>query len=569
VGSEERMKAIQRLRADFMRARQEYDDSATQGAAKRAKSGHHEAMPPPAGQQTIAASFANMTNKECDLAFAEFFISSGIPFRIVEDERFRHLLDLYRRTNGAYNIPNRRKMSGPLLDESVSKGQGTLQEAIKASKHQRTGVSICTDGMTWMKVPWLNFVMVTAGGGATLVGTVDCTERMQELGGDGKDGPYIAEQAVIMIERIGPQHVVVFFTDGAGNMVAAGNIIEQKFPWIIPGKCATHAINLFFGKVNTIPEVAGLISNGKAINAWVLPHHIPRSLLRFFTEKFLKKDLSPVVPADTRMGLVFVMLHRHLRLKPALQALIKCPEFVTNAAAVKQATDAGVIAIIEDEAFWDHAAMLINALWPAMYLLRLTDSDSPISGSLLHHYRLTLQRLQYRAKKEEEAERDEREGRQAASGGRHQRLGYVDDVVEHFQQETYGMLNCLHYAGYAVNPALWDEDVFSQPDVMEGLREFSRRVFGFLETQAEVDVGPTQLVSLTMQQFDHFKTSKANFSADARATADAMDPSDGRAAGMWWRLNGGLLPQLQKVAIRAVSQVRHKGVGNTMDARTR
>lgn len=512
-----------------------------------------------------------MDDKLCDQAFAKFFISSGIPFRVIEDVRFRNLLTLYKKTKQAYPIPNRKKLAGPLLDEAVENGRTTLSDAIKKSKNLRTGLSLCSDGMTWLKVPWLNFVIVIAVGGATLVETVDCTARMQELGGDGKDGPFIAEKAIAAIERIGAQHVVIFFTDGAGNMVAAGAIVEQKFPWIIPGKCATHAINLFFSKVNGIPQVADLISKGKAINGWVLPHHVPRSLLRSYTEKFLGKELSPVVPADTRMGLVFVMLHRHLRLKTALQAMIKCPEFITNPAAVKQAMEAGVVAIIEDDGFWDSAAMLINALWPAMYLLRLTDSDHPTSGCLLHHYRLTKQRLEHRRNKEEaeaKAEEAARErGEEVPGGGGRQRLGYLSDVVEHFRQETHGVINCLHFAGYACNPAFWDVDVVTQTDVIDGLRQFARRVFGYLETEEEINEGPTNLVTLTMKQFDQFKTEKASFPVEAQSAADSMDHNDGRAAGQWWRLYGGGLKQLQKVAIKAVSQVRHYIVVEWQDLR--
>ena len=90
------------MRREYLRDRQECEAGDSQGKNKKAKTCHHDEMPPPPRQQTIQAAFSHMDDKLCDQAFAEFFISSGIPFRVIEDVRFRNLLTLYKKTKQAY-----------------------------------------------------------------------------------------------------------------------------------------------------------------------------------------------------------------------------------------------------------------------------------------------------------------------------------------------------------------------------------------------------------------------------------------------------------------------------------
>lgn len=193
---------------------------------------------------------------------------------------------------------------------------------------------------------------------------------------------YVAETIISALKEL-PQRPTFLLTDGAAVMVAAYVIIEAALPGILCGVCTTHTLNLFLKEVGNIASIGDVIAVGKKVNLWLHEHHLPRGLLRKYTLEQLGRELAPVVPAETRFGLYFIMLHRLLRLEPALVAMVHDKKIKEDTkAATKEA-----VGVIMDKAFWSDAKKLVELLWPAMDFLRLTDSEKPYMGLVVDGWR--------------------------------------------------------------------------------------------------------------------------------------------------------------------------------------
>ena len=111
----------------------------------------------------------------------------------------------------SYTTPNRKKLSGQLLDDVYESIQESVLPVLAAAV--KYGSTIASDG--WSDVNRrliLNFMNVTRGR-AVISKSIDCTDHMAE--GWRKGAAYIASQPISNIEEFSPKNVVQVIMDGA------------------------------------------------------------------------------------------------------------------------------------------------------------------------------------------------------------------------------------------------------------------------------------------------------------------------------------------------------------------
>jgi len=198
-------------------------------------------------------------SQAADIAAADFLISCGLPFSLSEDPKFKRLFECGRNLGPNYKPPNRRAVSGKLMDSLFKTARDEQLHSLR-QEADAFGFSIFGDGATIHKVPLINILAASPNNPFALLDIVDCTSHLES--GGKKDAPYIANMILPLIKLIqgkaendnskkkcGLVDLVLF--DGASNVVKAGKLLAINYPRITALHGAEHVVSLFFRDVYT------------------------------------------------------------------------------------------------------------------------------------------------------------------------------------------------------------------------------------------------------------------------------------------------------------------------------
>ena len=134
----------------------------------------------------------------------------------------------------ASQIPNRKSLSGNLLDNAYEKLNKKLACALRDCKYY----SIVTDG--WSNVRFdhiVNFIIIIDGEKPLFYKSIDTSNVVQS-------SETIFADICDVIEELGSEKLVSVITDNANCMKKALDLIEEKFPKVFGNGCAAHTMNL-------------------------------------------------------------------------------------------------------------------------------------------------------------------------------------------------------------------------------------------------------------------------------------------------------------------------------------
>jgi hypothetical protein len=164
-------------RADLKKARDELggiirEKEAAMNSKKR-KQVVMDSLLVPRSKQSPAATAKKSNNKHLDLAVARFFFENAIPFNVASSSSFSNMIVesmAFRLQNSveSYKTPNRKKLSGQLLDDVYTSIQESVLPVLAAAA--KYGSSIASDG--WSDVhrrPILNFMNLTVASSKRLI----------------------------------------------------------------------------------------------------------------------------------------------------------------------------------------------------------------------------------------------------------------------------------------------------------------------------------------------------------------------------------------------------------------
>jgi hypothetical protein len=145
----------------------------------------------PQQQMTLCPS-RNATNalasRHMDIAVADYIHSNMLPFSLTRDPKFFKMIDIAKTLGPRYNTPDRRQMSGPLLDTLYKANRTKMMRTLLVDA-KTFGVTIQSDGATITNVPLLNVLASSPNNPFALLEIVDCTDQMAK--GGKKDAEYL------------------------------------------------------------------------------------------------------------------------------------------------------------------------------------------------------------------------------------------------------------------------------------------------------------------------------------------------------------------------------------------
>jgi hypothetical protein len=185
-----------------------------------------------------------------NICITNFMHSHMLPFTSTECPKFLKVLEMTKSLGTGYLPPDRRKMSGSLLDVlNDTNKEEMIKNLLLESKI--FGVTIFGDGATITNVPLINILAASPSNPFTLFEIVDCTDQIAK--GGKKDTTYLAVIArpfARWLEAKAKSNIVdLIIFDGASNIQLAGKIVAKYHPRITVCHGAEHFVTLFFSDV--------------------------------------------------------------------------------------------------------------------------------------------------------------------------------------------------------------------------------------------------------------------------------------------------------------------------------
>ncbi|XP_047943142.1 uncharacterized protein LOC125189978 [Salvia hispanica] len=296
------------------------------------------------------------------------------------------------------------------------------------------------------------------------------------------------------VEIVEAENIVHMVTDNAPNYKNVGSLLNERYPTVTWSTCGAHCINLIMKDMTKLSMVHDLITLASRVTVFVYNHKWPLNWLRN------RLGWTEIIrPGDTRFGTCFIALkslHDH---KEHLQALVTSSDFkkylkVAKAKKVKQ--------IVLDEQLWNNCLIISKIMGPIMRLLRICDSDEkPSLGYVYEGMWRVIKGVKELFKNKERL------------------YGKFVDIIESRWDKM--LRKNLHAAAFWLNPAFqYDpESPTSSSEVTRGLLD----ILDLMVPGAEDLMGE-------------------------------MNTFHERREDEWWRTFGFDAPNLQKVAVKLLSQ---------------
>jgi len=238
--------------------------------------------------------------------------------------------------------------------------------------------------------------------------------------------------------------------------------------------------------------------------------------------------LQLLKPGDTRFASALIMLERTLVVKAKLQQFVVCDRWNAAIAAMKPAdreTAEAHKGVVLSAAHWAATQQAVTVCEPIIKLLRLADGDTPSTGKI-HYYAFKVsQHLQ-------------------GEGCAGLPASVRQQVCEIWKERWDYMDSPMHGAAYCLDPEFLGDAGLGLSNIRDGCVKSLRTM---IDRLLPGDEDAQQAARMGYQAFRH---SEGEF-GDAAARKDA--PS--MPAHQWWDSYGCSAPELQRVAIRVLSQV--------------
>ena len=449
---------------------------------------------------------------EADDAISDFFMANGIPFNATRSPQYKTMVKKIHAAGSGYAPPGYNKMRGSLLDRGVTRMQMLTEDLKQSWVH--SGCSIVMDGWTYIQLRSLFNVIVTSPEGPYFLKAIDCS-------GKYKDATFMFEMLKDAIEEVGPSNVVHVITDAALVCRAAGLMVQSRYRHIFWTPCCVHALNNVLKDVGKIQWIAKIILDARDAQMFICNHHASLAIYRMHAKKkFLK-------PAETRYATYFILLERMAEMYVPLQATVVCQEW--NAWTESKSPQAKKIKeMLLNEDWWAECRYIVSFTSPIVELIRYADSNSPCLGEIYECIDTMVDKVKYIIRQ------------------RNPSLDFFNEIHKLIEKRWIKLNTSLHMAAYALNPKWYME----RPNRVLPIDDEEVKQ-GFLDAISKMYTSDE--ASVIREQFIDFGTlSPPTFTQEAKR--DIKKYAQKKPIG-WWRMYGGQVPELRKLASRLLSQV--------------
>ncbi|XP_010929431.1 uncharacterized protein [Elaeis guineensis] len=435
-----------------------------------------------------------------------FFYEAGIDLAGIKLPSFQRMLDAVHGCGTEYKVPTYNELQGWILQQEVKE----VLCHVEVIKHSwgRSGCSILLDGWTDQMGRNLLRFLVDCPQGTIFLRSVDVSDAVQDV-----DALFLLLSKVI--DEVGAQSVVqVVAHDASCYMEAVGKKLVEKYRSIFWTLSADYCINLILEKIGLMDHVKKVLADAKTITRFIYSHALPLELMR---KHIQGRDL--VKSSNLKSVASFITLKNMISEKENLVNMFNSPMW--HASIWASRTKGNYISeLVKGPLFWSAAADILKVTNPLLGVLyQINRGDEAPMGFLY-----------------DAMDRAKEEIRTNLGGEEATYLPFwstIDCIWD----------NCLHSpihsAAYFLNPKLfYSSDFFVDAEVTNGLLCCIVRL---VEDQHDQE--------LIVLQLDAYREASGGFAKEKAVDQRAQIPP-----ALWWSLYGEQSPELQRLAIKILSQ---------------
>ncbi|KAK3206631.1 hypothetical protein Dsin_020677 [Dipteronia sinensis] len=435
-----------------------------------------------------------------------FFYEMGIDFSVANSPSFRGMINaMLSHSQGEYEIPSCDELKGLILQEEVKE----MRECVERIRHswETTGCSILLDG--WIDQNGRNLVsfIVDCPQGPIYLRSSDVTAAISDVN---------ALQLLLdgVIEEVGVDNVVQIIASlTTGWMGRVGKQFMDRQRTVFWTVSASHCIELVLEKISMLDSVRGILDKAKTITRFI---HCHAAVLKLFRDYSGGGEL--IKRCKVSSAAHYLTLENIVLEEENLKAMFASSAW--NASNGSSRTEGNrVVNLVKDRSFWTEAMRVVKAAIPLVNVVRLINrADKPQVGYIYE----TMDQVKETIAKE--------------FNNKKSMYMPIWNIIDEIW-DTH-LHSPLHAGAYYFNPSLfYSSDVYCDKEVSSGMFYCIRMVQDQL-TQA--------LIAL---QLDKYINAKGDFSEGS-----SMDERNKYHPVEWWSHYGSQCPELQKFAIRILSQ---------------
>ncbi|XP_028099435.1 uncharacterized protein LOC114298970 isoform X2 [Camellia sinensis] len=481
----------------------EVDEGTSNRTKKHKKDFHPMAIPVahPLNQSSASEEIIN----QADIAVAKFMYDAGIPFSASNSYYFQLMADAITAAGPGYKMPSYHSLRGKLLNNSFQEAKELCCELRKS--WEVTGCSIMVDrwaDKTGRTV--INF-FVYCSKGTVFLKSADAT-------GISKSSEALLSLFDSVVQEVRPNNIVNFVTDTEPSYKAAGKALMDKYRTFFWSASGAHCIDLMLEEIGKMVEVKEVLAKAKQITQFIYNNSWVLNLMRKRTGG---SDIIQL--AITRHASNFLTLQSIVSLKEPLHQMFTGATWMQSTFS-KQRAGLDVAEIMVDPCFWSQCDRTLNATKPLLTVLHLIDCEDRPSVGYIY----------------DAMEKAKKSIIVAFDSNKSDYLPYLDVIDRIWQEELHSP---LHAAGYYLNPSIFYNPGFSTNKVIQK---------GLLDCIEMLEPNLTAQVTIT---------SHINFYEDAVGDFGrpvALRGRESLAPATWWSLYASDYPDLQRLALRVLSQ---------------
>ncbi|KAI8544867.1 hypothetical protein RHMOL_Rhmol08G0328200 [Rhododendron molle] len=460
-------------------------------------------IPSPAAPSAVE----ELASHQAQICIARFFYENDIDFSAAKSPSFRRMINATL-DNGqtGFRIPSYQEMKGQILRGEVKE----MQQYVKETRNSwaSTGCSILLDG--WIDENGRNLlnILVHCPRGPIYLRSLDISAALGNV-----DALQMLFDEVIM--EVGADNVIQIITYSTSLcMEAVGKLLMEKHRTLFWTVSASHCLELMLEKIGMMDLVKGILKKAKTITKFIYSRATVLKLMRWHTD-----GCDLIYPSRIKSAMPFLTLENIMAEMENLQKMFVSSEWSTSVWASSQ-EGRQVADLMADRSFWTGASVVLKATIPLVRVLHLiNEGDKPELGFIYE----TIDQAK-------ETIKEEFKNKKA------QYIPFWATIDEIWNNHLHSP---LHSAGYFLNPGLfYSSDFFTDAEVATGLLCCIVRMVEGKHVQ--------DLVTLQVEQY---RAAKGPF-----GQGSTLDRRSSLSPALWWSYYGGECPELQRLAIRILSQ---------------
>ncbi|KAJ7964422.1 HAT transposon superfamily [Quillaja saponaria] len=459
---------------------------------------------------TECATDSNEAVENAKMAMAKWWYDANIPFSAAQSKYYQPMIDAIASVGSAFEGPSFHDLSGKLLKNSVNETQEYLLEIRR--EWRVYGCSVVADG--WKnqnQASVLNFFAYCPKS-TIFLKSVDVSAHEND-----PDTLFNIFDEVVL--KVGVENVVQFITNNDYRYKAAGEKLEQRYGTFFWSPCAAQCVDLMlesFSDPRYFPHANETIEKARKLTRYIYNHASVLTLLR----EEVTNGRNLCQPAITRFATDFLNLQRLVKFRKGLIQMFTSNKWVKSSHAKSSTGEEITEIILQDEDFWFHCENMVKASEPLLRVLHLVDcQQKPAMGYLYDAIDKAKDAIGARFKNKVTA--------------------YVPYTRVIDTKWDIQLFSPLHLAGCFLNPGIYFRPTFvKQNEVIKGLLAAVTRLVPKSDVQDSISA-----------QLEDYKKSSGDFGMPlAIRQREKLNPV------AWWEQFGNDCPELQKFAVRVLSQ---------------